>query len=215
MNTPNKLGIVESFERIWKREATAEEAERLHLVQSTLGVRDNDAIWVVMIALEHYQQLYQAMPRQIEEAGRTAIGEVRQTAERVANTAAQLAHNDLVASLGDAVNAVAASAARKQQWVWLAAGIGVAAIALALTSVLTYQQGKEAGKEAGYREARVEGAAAAWGGTPEGRLAYRMVQAGSLQQVARCNQPGWEVSNGVCFAKAAKDGNLYGWSLPQ
>ena len=46
-------------------------------------------------------------------------------------------------------------------------------------------------------------------------LAYRMAEAGSLQQVARCTQPGWQVSKGVCFAKPAGDGNLYGWQLPQ
>lgn len=214
MSTYRGLDIVESFERIWRRKATAEEAERLHLVQNMLGVRDNDALWVVILALEHYQQLYVAMPSKIEAAGRVAVAEVKETAERIANTAAQLAHNDLVASLGKAVNHVAAQAARKQQWQWLSAGICAMAAALSLTGWLTFAQGKEAGIGIGYQAARVETAAAAWGNSPEGKLAYRMSQLDSFQQVARCARPGWEVSNGVCFAKTAKDGNIYGWRIP-
>ena len=68
MNTPGRLGIVDAFEAAWQRRATPEEADRLYRVQSILGVKDNDAILVLMVALEHYQGLYSAMPARIEEA---------------------------------------------------------------------------------------------------------------------------------------------------
>ncbi|TXH12243.1 MAG: hypothetical protein E6R02_05115 [Gammaproteobacteria bacterium] len=73
MNTPGRLGIVDAFEAAWQRRATPEEADRLHRVQSILGVKDNDAILVLMVALEHYQGLYSAMPARIEEAARAAV----------------------------------------------------------------------------------------------------------------------------------------------
>lgn len=104
-----------------------EEMKRLQRVQSVLGVDDNDAILILMIALEHYQGLYSVMPARIEDAARTAVAEAKETAERLANTAAQLAHQDFVERIGNAVNQVATNAARKQQWKALGMGIGIAA----------------------------------------------------------------------------------------
>ena len=62
-------------------------------------VKDNDAILVLMVALEHYQGLYSAMPERIEDAAKTAVTEAKEAAERVAATAAELAHSDLVEQL--------------------------------------------------------------------------------------------------------------------
>jgi hypothetical protein len=214
MSTAERLGIVAAFEAAWQRKATPEEAERLHRVQSVLGVKDNDAIMILMVALEHYQGLYSEMPARIEDASRTAVREAKETAERLANTAAQLAHNDLVERMGDAVNQVATSTARTQQWKAFGLGIATAAITLLITGWLAFQQGKEAGAGEAYAVARHEAAAASWANTPEGQLAYRLALVGSLQQVARCTLPGWKVSNGACLPFSASDGTLHGWAIP-
>lgn len=214
MSTPGRPGIVAAFEAVWQREATPEEADRLRHVQAILGVKDNDAIMVLMIALEHYQGLYSAMPERIEEASRRAVREARETAQQLANTAAQLAHADLVDRLGNAVNQVATKAARMQQWKALAMAIGTAAITLLITGCLAFYQGKEAGFGQGYKVARHEAAAASWANTPEGQLAYRLALVGSLQQVAKCSEPGWKVSKGACLPYSAPDGNLHGWMIP-
>lgn len=214
MSTPGRPGIVEAFEAAWKRKATPEEADRLRNVQAVLGVNDNDAILVLMIALEHYQGLYSAMPARIEEAARTTVREAKETAQQLASTAAQLAHSDLVDQLGKAVNQVATEAARKQQWKALAMGIGSAAITMLITGCLAFHQGKEAGFGEGFKVARHEAAAASWANTPEGQLAYRLSLVGSLQQVAKCNAPGWKVSSGACLPYSAPDGSLHGWAIP-
>ena len=214
MSTPGRLGIVEAFEAAWQRKATPEEADRLHRVQTVLGVKDNDAILVLMVALEHYQGLYSAMPARIEEAARTAVGEAKETAQRVASTAAQLAHGDLVEQLGEAVNKVASDSARKQQWKALAIGIGAAAISLLVTGWMCFDAGKEAGYGAAMKVARNEVAAAAWANTPEGQLGYRLALVGSLQQVARCNAPGWKIRNGACLPQVDAEGTLHGWVMP-
>ena len=214
MNTPGRLGIVDAFEAAWQRRATPEEADRLHRVQTVLGVNDNDAILVLMVALEHYQGLYSSMPARIEEAARAAVGEAKETAQRVANTAAQLAHSDLVEQLGEAVNKVATESARKQQWKALAIGIGAAAISLLVTGWVCFDAGREAGYGAAIKVARNETAAAAWANTPEGQLGYRLALVGSLQQVARCNAPGWKIRNGACLPQADAEGTLHGWVMP-
>ncbi|CFK96854.1 hypothetical protein [Burkholderia pseudomallei] len=214
MNTPGRLGIVDAFEAAWQRRATPEEADRLHRVQTVLGVNDNDAILVLMVALEHYQGLYSSMPARIEEAARAAVGEAKETAQRVANTAAQLAHSDLVEQLGEAVNKVATESARKQQWKALAIGIGAAAISLLVTGWVCFDAGREAGYGAAIKVARNETAAAAWANTQEGQLGYRLALVGSLQQVARCNAPGWKIRNGACLPQADAEGTLHGWVMP-
>lgn len=214
MNTPGRLGIVDAFEAAWQRRATPEEADRLHRVQTVLGVNDNDAILVLMVALEHYQGLYSSMPARIEEAARAAVGEAKETAQRVANTAAQLAHSDLVEQLGEAVNKVASDSARKQQWKALAIGIGAAAISLLVTGWVCFDAGREAGYGAAIKVARNETAAAAWANTQEGQLGYRLALVGSLQQVARCNAPGWKIRNGACLPQADAEGTLHGWVMP-
>ena len=210
-----KHGIVEVMESVRGRELTDAETNRLLHMQQLLGIEDNDAIWMVMLALEHYQQLYEAMPRRIEAAGKAAVRAVRESADSVASAAASTAHSELSGELAKSVREVANQTARKQQWQWVAAGLFVAAVSTISAGWFGFDRGKTTGVAIGYHEARSEAAAASWGATPDGRLAYRMAEAGSLQQVARCTQPGWQVSNGVCFAKPASDGNLYGWQLPK
>lgn len=50
MRTADRLGIIAAFEVAWQRKATPEEMVRLQRVQSVLGVKDNDAIIIPVIA---------------------------------------------------------------------------------------------------------------------------------------------------------------------
>ncbi|WP_230607469.1 DUF6753 family protein [Xanthomonas euvesicatoria] len=209
-----KPGIVEVMESMRGRELTDAEANRLLHMQRLLGIDNNDALWVVMLALEHYQQLYEAMPPRIEAAGEVAVKRVKETADAVAAAAAATAQSELSGELARSVREVASQTARKQQWQWVAIGLVVAAVSTICAGWVGFDKGKTAGVAIGYAEARSEAAAASWAATPDGRMAYRMAEVGSLQQVARCTQPGWQASNGACYPKAAADGNLYGWKLP-
>ncbi|MCT5279702.1 MULTISPECIES: hypothetical protein [Pseudomonadota] len=208
------LAVAAAFEAAFQRKPTQEEVDRLARVMNVLDVRENDAIMVLMIVLEFYNGLYSSMPGRIEVAAKTAVRETQETTRRVAATAAQLAHSDLVEQLGKAVNQVASDTAKKQQWKALAIGIGAASISLLITGWMAFDQGKEAGYGAAIKVARNESAAATWANTPEGQLAYRLALVGSLQQVARCSAPGWKVKNGACLPYPDADGSLHGWALP-
>jgi len=208
------LAVAAAFEAAFQRKPTPEEVDRLARVMNVLDVRENDAIMVLMIVLEFYNGLYSSMPGRIEVAAKTAVRETQETTRRVAATAAQLAHSDLVEQLGKAVNQVASDTAKKQQWKALAIGIGAASISLLITGWMAFDQGKEAGYGAAIKVARNESAAATWANTSEGQLAYRLALVGSLQQVARCSAPGWKVKNGACLPYPDADGSLHGWALP-
>ena len=208
------LAVAAAFEAAFQRKPTAEEVGRLERVMDVLDVRENDAIMTLMVVLEFYLGLYGSVPGRIEEAAKTAVGETKETTQKIAATAAQLAHGDLVEQLGKAVNQVAADAAKKQQWKALAIGIGAAAITILVTGWLAFSQGKEAGFGAGFKAARHEAAAASWANTPQGQVAYRLALVGSLEQVARCTGPGWKVKNGACLPYPDSDGSLHGWMMP-
>jgi len=208
------LAVAAAFEAAFHRQPTAEEVGRLERVMDVLDVRENDAIMTLMVVLEFYLSLYGSVPGRIEAAAKAAVGETKETTEKIASTAAQLAHGDLVEQLGKAVNQVASDAAKKQQWKALGAGIAAAAISLLVTGWMCFDAGKEAGYGAAIKVARNETAAAAWANTPEGQLAYRLALAGSLQQVARCSAPGWKIRNGACLPQVDAEGTLHGWVMP-
>lgn len=208
------LAVAAAFEAAFQRKPTADEVGRLERVMDVLDVRENDAIMTLMVVLEFYLGLYGSVPGRIEEAAKTAVGETKETTQKIAETAAQLAHGDLVEQLGKAVNQVASDTAKKQQWKALAIGIGAAAISLLVTGWACFDAGREAGYGAAIKVARNETAAAAWANTPEGQLAYRLALAGSLQQVARCSAPGWKIRNGACLPQVDAEGTLHGWVMP-
>lgn len=209
-----KPEIISMFEEIRGRELGDEEAERILRVQHILNIKENDALWAVIIALEHYQGLYQDIPPQVEAAGRVAVAVIKETADSVAAAAAWSAKSELAGELATSVREVANQTARKQQWQWVAAGLFIAALATLAAGWMGFSRGKESGVAIGYNEARSESAAASWAASPDGRRAYRMAEMGSLQQVARCTQPGWQASDGVCYPHITEDGKIYGWKLP-
>ena len=75
-----------------------------------------------------------------------------------------------------------------------------------------HEAGYNIGYGTGYDEAKDEKAAANWANTPEGKLAYRFAQTGSLGSLAKCDSPCWYIEKGACYVKPASNGT-YGWKL--
>lgn len=60
------------FEIQYQRAATDAERLRLVRIKDALGLSDDDPVWLLFIALGHYQSLYEAIPARIEEAAKKA-----------------------------------------------------------------------------------------------------------------------------------------------
>ena len=73
--------------------------------------------------------------------------------------------------------------------------------------------GRASGVAEGYAAARDETAAAAWANTPQGKAAYQLAQAGSIDTLTRCDLPGWRIEKGACYPDQAPGGKLHGWRL--
>jgi hypothetical protein len=71
------VSIETMFEQLVGRQPTQAEGERLHRIRSVLGLRDNDAFWAIVLALEVYDSFFRAYPAQLATVTEHAVENVR------------------------------------------------------------------------------------------------------------------------------------------
>ncbi|MDL4860774.1 hypothetical protein NPJ88_000355 [Halomonas elongata] len=72
---------IDAFQKLVKRQATPAEAARLEQVRETLGVSQDDAIWLIFLGLEYYLSLYSAQSNTIENRVERSVREAIQEIE--------------------------------------------------------------------------------------------------------------------------------------
>ena len=203
----------DSFTALLGRQPSEAEKQHLHQVKTALGLRNNDALWLLLIALEHYHHLYEAVPGRIEELTRRTLYGIQATAEMAMREAAAITQMELAKTVAATAEQVAQDTATRQKWQWLALGMAVIALALLAAASAGYWLGKDAGLAESEAHAREAPAAATWATTPDGQLAYRWAQTGELQRLARCEDQALtrdrQQGRAVCLAKKGS-----GWWLP-
>lgn len=207
----------ESFAKLLARQPTDAEKQELYHVRDALGLRNNDALWLVLMALEHYRTLYREVPGQIAKAASATLTEVQATADATMRASAEATKRDLTRAVEKTAHEVARNTSRKQMLKWAAGCVAVVALAMGGIAWAAREAGYQHGYATGYAAAQDEKAAAAWANTPEGKLAYRLAEAGSLRALATCASPGWQVDKGYCrpyTVRQGKDELVYGWALP-
>jgi hypothetical protein len=71
------VSVEEAFAKLAGRQASEQERERLYRVRDALGLRDNDAFWSIVMALEHYDSFFRRYPAQLAEETRECIEKAR------------------------------------------------------------------------------------------------------------------------------------------
>lgn len=74
------------FQQLLGTLPTDKQKVALLTLQKKLGIRDDDALWSVLVILEHYERLYEAIPEKIATAGSFAIQQARTGLERSAES---------------------------------------------------------------------------------------------------------------------------------
>ncbi len=117
-----------AFEKLLGRASTPAEREQLWRVQSALGLRNNDALWLVLYALQFYESLYRQFPREIGKEAKRILDETRTAADASIRASVESAKADLAKAIASAARDVARDAARRQMLQWLVVGmlLGVA-----------------------------------------------------------------------------------------
>lgn len=71
------MNVDDLFAKVVGRSASDEERARLYRLRDALGLRDNDALWSIVIALEHYDSFFRAYPDKVAEKTAQSIDNAR------------------------------------------------------------------------------------------------------------------------------------------
>ena len=192
----------DSFSKLLGRQPSDAERQQLYKVRDALGLKNNDALWLILMALQHYQDQYETFPKLIAQSAKDTLVTFKATADATVKASAEAAKADLAQAVASAAHEVAHNTSAKQMWQWAAGCIAVAFLCVGLFGWYMQSSGHDSGYNSGYgvgySEAKDEKAAAAWANTPEGKLAYRFAQTGSLAILAKCDIPGCYIEKCVC-----------------
>ena len=204
----------QTFKELNGREAMPADVLRFERLCKALGTAPNDALLAVLVALDYYQNMYEAMPEKIRKESEATLASFKLAAEKTATAAfktSEAAHADALVQLADKV---AVQASTKSMFKWAAGCIAVVVAMLGPLLWYVHSAGVDDGKALGYDQAKDEKAAAAWSNTPQGKTAYKFAQNNDFDALVTCNRPGWTLDkNRLCIVSPASDGT-YGWHVP-
>ena len=204
-----------SFDRLLGRRPTGEELQTLYRVKAALDLKDNDALWLIIMALQYYQTQYEKIPAEITQATADITAKVSAAAKTDAHASIHAMKAELMSAVETAANQVAHQKAGKVKTQWLVGCVVVAIACLGGTGWYAF----EAGWSQGYQQTEAEEAVTQWAHTPEGHMAYELAQAGpgNIKSLAGCEGEGWnreEYKDGyACFPRRKEDGTLNGWRV--
>ena len=206
----------DSFAQLLGRQPSDKEKQDLYRVRDALKLKATDAVWLLLMALQHYETLYQRIPALIAGAASDATKTARATAEAQAKAAQEETRRELMAAVHQAAIVSAKQAAGAQLWRWISVAAAVICLALVIVTTGAYRRGSESGSARATNEARTRyenaATAASWANTPEGRLAYNLAAVGSLHDLATCSGRGVAARDGWCVVQP-EHGKTYRWRL--
>ena len=123
--------VFSAFEKLLGRTATETEREQLRKIRDALDLRDNDALWSVLFALQYYDSLYRQFPKAIAAEATKILAETRAASEAVMRANVASAQADLARAVALTAQGVAQSVARRWQLQWTIIGAAVGAIIFA------------------------------------------------------------------------------------
>ena len=99
----------DSFAKLLGRQPTDADRQRLYRVRDALGLKNNDALWLVLMALQHYESLYADIPDSIKQSAQKAAASAAGQAQAEVNRAVAA----LVPTVEDAVSHAATAAVNR------------------------------------------------------------------------------------------------------
>ena len=198
-------------------EPTAAQIARVTSIAHDFDIPKNDALFPLFVALDQYHGVFSELPEKMRLAADAVAKEAAENTKHQVNLGLVAAIHKMGPQIGDALVDHAKALSQVDRAKWIGGMVVVVVMVLTAFGWLVHESGKDSGYQAGfgrgYTEAKDEKAAAAWANTPEGKLAYRFAQTGSIASLAKCDKPGWYIEKGVCYVKQTSEG-IYGWRLP-
>ena len=210
------IDLEESFAKLIDRQPTDAARQRLYRARDALNIKPTDAVWTLLMVLEHYQTMYEEIPGQIAEAARNATVTIRATAEAQAKAAREETKKGLMKAVTEAVRATAKQHARTEHFKWVSAVVSIVSIMFLAVGWGENRRGQAQGLAAGESRAKAECAYAtklsSWALTPDGTRAFDLEKLGSLHDLVSCAGRGLERKGDWCVAQPER-GKSYRWRV--
>jgi hypothetical protein len=223
-----------AFQTLTGKAATDEQLQALYRVKETIGIRDHDALWEVMIALQYHLHLYKEVPKNIQNRSNEITQRLEDTSTKVCNDFEQAclaaarenltliqkrtkefeaqSQKNITAGARDAVLGVARDVSTKEKSKW----ITIAATTCGIASLALVGLGFWLGNMKGYEDAVNAKVKYHWSGTKSGQEAFQLYKAGSIHALATCSVKGWKEKGDMCYPAAVEEGKVfynYGYNL--
>ena len=182
---------------------------RLLKIEKAMGIRDNDALWNIFLAMDYYYRLYLEFPEQIAGKTKEALEEIRKAHQPTINASVQAireAEAEAKNVLAQTVPGIVDRAIEKTRLEtleyalklkarkWIVLGLTVGIVGLSAVGGVAYDQGKSEG----YAEA--------------------LPVAEFISHFVNCDEPGWKVGtlksgDKICSPFPDADHGTYGWKI--
>lgn len=109
-----------AFDKLLGRQASEKERQNLYRVKNALGIRDNDALWLVLMTLESYDTLLSKLPSQMHQQVIATVDEVKLAARAAAEAESRQALSTLANAVSETSSLIARRAVDTQRLIALA-----------------------------------------------------------------------------------------------
>ncbi len=212
------MDIRKAIKAITGSEPSNDQVQRIMAIAHQLDMPNGDPMLAMLAVFDVYYGIIVNMPEAAQKAAESAAGLAAEKSKARIDELAATTRNALAKAVAASAAEVSSAVAKKRMFQWAGGSIAIAFVACGLFGWRMYDLGAAANYKAGYNAAieksRIEKAAASWANTPIGHKAYELAQVGSINRLATCDEPGWEIRHGVCLPFAAKNGKTYGWFMP-
>lgn len=162
--------LEDSFAKLLGTQPTDKDRNDLYRVRDALGLKSNDALWLVLMALQHYQSQYEKVPARIEDAARRTLQNFGNAADAMAKATTESARRQVADAAARAAWDVVRKVETRERLKWFCTTIVTCVMMVAALASFMYFMGPEAGYGLGY----VKGYAAAKVEKPAATQAARL-----------------------------------------
>lgn len=123
-----------AFEKLTGQPPTDADVQRLYRAKNALRLGDDDALWLLLIALDYPVTFYEKLPGQLKKASTDVLTDFRATADAIAKASAEAAKANLAEAVATTAQQVASDVAGVKRSRWVATAViaivlGVAVVA--------------------------------------------------------------------------------------
>jgi hypothetical protein len=192
------------FDRLLHRLPRPEERELLLRTQKELDIKDDEGIWLLLVVLGHYQQLYGEIPDKILSAGSFAIEQAKRRLELETEAERKRLQGALTDAVLETIKVTTVDRVKAERRSATAAAAGVCLIVAALVSFVSYRWGSIRGHAVATEEQL-------WAASEQGQYARKLENGGLLPPLKECLSRAGEIRidvNGWIFCPT---GNRDAW----